>query len=107
MKRSLFVVAFTLLATGCLDIDAPPEPEGLVAVTADKVEIDPKDKTKCDANGNGDCFGAAENKDKCPDKEGKYSGTCWCTHCEGGNICENETDHMAHDDKCKLKPAES
>jgi hypothetical protein len=101
MKR--FIIALSVLTAGCLDIDTATMPQDL----ADKVEIDPAGKTKCDTNGNNDCSGAAENKDKCPDKEGKYSGTCWCTHCEGGNICENETDHMAHDEKCKLKAAES
>lgn len=104
MKRTMLAILFSLSTTACLDLDTSQEE---AAMTAAKVEIDPTGKTKCDSGNNDSCFAAAENKDKCPDKDGKYSGTCWCTHCEGGNICETESDHTAHDEKCTLKAPES
>jgi hypothetical protein len=96
------VIAAVLV--GCVgpEESAPPTgtDEQAVAIFADKIEIDGTGKTKCDYD-NAPCITA--DKAKCPDGDGKYSGTCWCTHCEGGNVCETETDHTAHDDKCKLK----
>jgi hypothetical protein len=108
--RSLFA-AVLVVASACaeapspstaaagfeLDDDPPIATEIAVAI-ADKIELDPTGKTKCDGN-NSACFAA--DKEHC--KEGDYTGACWCTHCEGGNICETQTDHQAHDDKCKLK----
>jgi hypothetical protein len=66
----------------------------------EKIQIDGTGKTKCEYD-NGPCITA--DQAKCPDGDGKYSGACWCTHCEGGNVCETEADHKLHDDKCKLK----
>lgn len=105
MKRTILGILFVVSTTACLDLDPADEPLPDPASLADKVEIDPAGKTKCDSGNNDSCFAA--DKANCPDKDGKYSGSCWCTHCEGGNICETEADHMAHDDKCKLKTPES
>jgi hypothetical protein len=99
-------ICATWLVTACVvlsDADAPTEPTAATARSfADKVEIDPAGKTMCPKGGNEACFDA----DKVHCKDGDYTGACRCTHCEGGNVCETEADHDAHDEKCKLKAAE-
>jgi hypothetical protein len=98
MKNLMLAICAAGMITACLATESAPEVEP--RSFADKVEIDPANKTKCDG-GNDACFAA--DKDHC--KEGDYTGACWCTHCEGGNVCETEADHQKHDDKCKLKAA--
>lgn len=119
-KLALCLLGLSLLLPACVEeVDAPvvvglaqpgaddevaaaslDEPTASLMVAEEKIEIDPTGKTTC-TNDNGPCFTAAPGK--CPDTDGKYSGACYCTHCEGGGVCETYDDHQKHDDKCKLK----
>lgn len=105
----LLVVSMVACVTSATE-DPESAPSSVAVPTADKVEIDPAGKVRCDKPaadadgvepGNGQCFSA--DRDHC--KSGDYSGACYCTHCEGGDFCETESDHKKHDEKCKLKGA--
>ncbi|MEZ4404511.1 MAG: hypothetical protein R3B06_31110 [Kofleriaceae bacterium] len=119
--RVAVLSSLSLLAAACVEappLDAPaPVERGAPAAAApgpasadepavdfatflDKVEIDTTGKTTC-TNDNGPCTTA--DKANCPDADGKYTGACWCTHCEGGGVCETYADHQAHDDNCTIK----